>query len=189
MGYQPRRVLMNTTEPLECTETVIRSSQTNFGRLAVEAYQAAMPGADVYWINSGSMRLDDRLSGAITEYDVMRTFPYGGKIVKLQLPGAVVQEALRISMTTNKGEGGYFQLLHADPKPDAQGRFLINGSPIEPERMYSVVMPQFVAEGKESNLSMLGKYKFDVQENFTPSPGTSIRNDVRDIVIAYMSRK
>jgi len=189
MGYQPRRVLMNTTEPLECTETIIRSSQTNFGRLATEAYQAAMPGADVYWINSGSMRLDDRLSGAITEYDVMRTFPYGGKIVKMQLPGAVVQEALRISMTTNKGEGGYFQLLHADPKPDAQGRFLINGSPIEPERMYSVVMPLFVAEGKESNLSMLAKYKFDVQETLEPKAGLSIKNDVRDIVIAYMGRK
>ncbi|MBE2207964.1 MAG: bifunctional metallophosphatase/5'-nucleotidase [Saprospiraceae bacterium] len=189
MGYQPRRVVMNTAEPLECTETIIRSSQTNFGQLAVEAYQAAMPGADVYWINSGSMRLDDRLSGAITEFDVMRTFPYGGKIVKMQLPGAVVQEALRISMTTNKGEGGYFQLLHADPKPDAQGRFLINGNPIEPERMYSVVMPQFVAEGKEANLSMLGKYKFDVLENLSPAPGASIRNDVRDIVISYMSRK
>jgi len=55
--------------------------------------------------------------------------------------------------------------------------------------MYSVVMPLFVAEGKESNLSMLAKYKFDVQETLEPKAGLSIKNDVRDIVIAYMGRK
>ncbi len=185
MGYNPRNVVMTTDEPLECTETVIRSNQTNYGRLTVEAFRAAMPGADVYWINSGSMRLDDKLTGAVTEFDVLRTFPYGGKIVKMQLPGAIVEEVLRISMTKNRGEGGYFQMLNASPEPDAQGRWLVAGQPIDPARTYTVVMPQFVAEGKEANLGMLDKYPLDAPEQLT-SGGKNIRNDVRDMVIAYM---
>jgi len=185
MGYNPRNVLMTTTEPLECTETVIRSNQTNYGRLATEALRAAMPGADVYWINSGSMRLDDQLSGAVTEFDVLRTFPYGGKIAQMQMPGAVLEDVLRISMTKNRGEGGYFQLLNASPEPDAQGRWLVGGQPVDPARNYKVVMPQFVAEGKEANLSLIGKYPFEGADQLT-SGGKSLRNDVRDIVIAYM---
>lgn len=183
MGYRPRNVVMQAAEPLECTETIIRSTQTNYGRLAVEAFRAAIPGADVYWINSGSMRLDDRLVGAVTEFDVLRTFPYGGKIVKMQLPGNVLEDALRISMTQNRGEGGYFQLLNAAPEPDAQGRWLAGGQPIDKARVYTVVMPLFVAEGKEANLSMLGKFPHDAPEKVS---GGQVRNDVRDIVIAYM---
>ncbi len=188
MGYHPRKIVMTTAEPLECTETVVRSNQTNYGRLTVEAFRAALPGADVYWINSGAMRLDDKLSGAVTEFDVLRTFPYGGKIVVMQIPGAVVEEALRISMTQNRGEGGYFQLLNASPEPDAQGRRLVGGQPIDAARMYKVVMPQFVAEGKEANLGMLGQYAFEAPEQLFPG-GKTIRNDVRDIVIAYMNSR
>ncbi len=188
MGYQPRNIVMMATEPLECTESVIRTSQTNYGRLATEALRAAMPGADVYVINSGAMRLDDKLSGAVTEFDVLRTFPFGGKIARLQVPGSVLQEVLRTSMTLNFGKGGYFQVLQASTEPDAQGRWLAGGKPIEPARMYSVVMPQFVAEGKEANLGVLGQYKFDAPEQLAAG-GKAVRNDMRDIVIAYMKAR
>ncbi len=185
MGYRPREIVMQTTIPLECTESVIRREQTNYGRLATEAFREMVPDADIYWINSGSMRLDDRLSGSVTEFDVLRTFPYGGRLVKMALPGAVVEEVIRISMTENKGEGGYFQLLGASPEPDAEGRWLAGGIPIVPEKTYSVVMPQFVAEGKEARLGILKQYPFDAPEVFTAG-GKEIRNDIRDIVIHRM---
>jgi len=185
MGYQPRNIIMHTKEPLECTETIIRSTQTNYGRLALEAVRELLPAADVYWINSGSMRLDDRLSGAVTEFDVLRTFPYGGKVVQVELPGAVLADVLRISMNTNRGEGGYFQLLQVAPEADEQGRWLVGGQPIDPERRYRVVMPQFVAEGKEANLSVLGQYSFEATELLALGE-ERVRNDIRDIVIRYM---
>lgn len=182
MGYDIKEVVMTATEPLECTETVIRSNQTNYGQLTLEAFRTALPASDVYLINSGSMRLDDRLMGDVTVLDVLRTFPYGGNIVRMQLPGAVLEQALRTSLVTNRGEGGYFQVLGAGAEPDAQGRWTVQGRPIESQRMYSVVLPQFVADGKEANLSFLGQYAYE-----TPAAlKNGLRNDIRDIVIAYM---
>ena len=187
MGYQPRHVVMHTREPLECTETIIRSTQTNYGRLALEAMREVLPGADVYWINSGSMRLDDRLSGAVTEFDVLRTFPYGGKIVAMEIPGLVLEEVMRISMGTNRGEGGYFQVLQVSSEANEQGHRLVNGQGIDPNRNYRVVMPEFVAEGKEANLSVLGKYPFESESVLTVG-ADRVRNDIRDIVIRYMRK-
>jgi 2',3'-cyclic-nucleotide 2'-phosphodiesterase (5'-nucleotidase family) len=185
MGYQPRHVVMHTREPLECTETIIRGNQTNYGRLALEAMREVLPGADVYWINSGSMRLDDRLSGAVTEFDVLRTFPYGGKIVAMDIPGSILEEVMQISMGTNRGEGGYFQVLQVSAEANEQGRRQVDGQDIDPARTYRVVMPQFVAEGKEANLSVLGKYKFTAEAELLVSTDR-VRNDIRDIVIRYM---
>jgi 2',3'-cyclic-nucleotide 2'-phosphodiesterase (5'-nucleotidase family) len=185
MGYQPRNIIMQVTTPLECSESIIRKEQTNYGRLATAAMHAALPGADVYWINSGSMRLDDRLSGAVTEFDVLRTFPYGGRVVRMEIPGSVLEEVIKISMTQNKGEGGYFQLLGASSEPDGDGRWLVSGMRIIAEKAYTVVMPQFVAEGKEARLGVLGQYPFTSPE-MLPGAGTAIRNDIRDLVIQFM---
>lgn len=185
MGYRPKNIVMEASTPLECTESVIRREQTNYGRLTTEAMQAAFPGADIYWINSGSMRLDDRLSGAVTEFDVLRTFPYGGRIVMMEIPGSVVAEAIQISMTQNRGEGGYFQLLGASTEPSPKGEWLVGGTPVIPDKTYSVIMPQFVAEGKEARLGLLGKYPFNAPDSLKTA-GQNIRNDIRDIVIWHM---
>lgn len=184
LGYSPDKLLMTLTQPLVCKESLIRTSQTNYGQLTMDAIANAMPGADVYFINSGSMRLDDNLSGAVTEYDVLRTYPFGGDFVRVKLPGSALKEILEIGTVTNFGEGGYFQLKNAE-KSDSN--FKVAGKLIDSNAEYEAVLPSFVAKGREANLEILAEY-YDGK----PSPATlsidgrTVRNDLRDIVIDYM---
>ncbi|NUO02125.1 MAG: bifunctional metallophosphatase/5'-nucleotidase [Saprospiraceae bacterium] len=184
MGYTPTRVLMHAETPLECTETAIRTRPTNYGKLAAEAFATAWPGADAYVLNSGSMRVDDNLSGDITEYDVLRTFPFAGSIVKVDLPGDVLKQVLDIGLMKNRGEGGYFQTAQIQDRGD---QWQINGEILRSDRRYSVVMPKFLAEGNENNLGMLKNYPFQEVPAFAIKGGT-LKNDVRDIVMYHMAQ-
>ena len=141
------------------------------------------------------MRLDDNLSGAVTEYDVLRTFPYGGDLVRVKMPGSALKEVLEIGAVTNYGEGGYFQFKKVEKSglnfksldPATPG---VAGELIDSNAMYEAVMPSFVAKGKEANLGILANYY-----DGTPSPnvlmieGREVKNDLRDIVIDYMLRQ
>lgn len=182
MGYVPDEQVYFAKEPLECKEVDIRSRPTNYGRLTVEAFEAAWPGADLYLINSGSMRMDDDIQGAVTQYDVLRTFPFGGPITHMELPGNILEKALDIGLVTNRTEGGYFQVKNVE---NVNGKWHINGQPINVGKKYSVVLPEFVASGKEGNLGFLKDFKYEKREQFTIN-GKQVRNDIRDLVIGYM---
>lgn len=185
MGYQPARALMQAEQTLICTESAIRSQPTNYGRLTTRAFEAVWPGADVYFLNSGSMRLDDNLTGTVTEYDVLRTYPFGGPLAKMELPGSVLDKVLRAGLFTNKGDGGYFQILYADP---AGQTFTVREQALEPNKKYTVILPQFVAEGKEANLDLLADHAFEAPKRFTTQDGKTVNNDIRDIVIYFMEQ-
>ncbi|RME94063.1 MAG: bifunctional metallophosphatase/5'-nucleotidase, partial [Bacteroidetes bacterium] len=180
MGYDVHIELMTATEPLLATEHLIRSEQTNYGRLTNEAFRWAWPDADVYLFNSGSLRVDDDLSGTLTAYDVLRSFPYGGPLVRMTLPGDVLQQLLDIGDTDNKGEGGYLQRLQADGQAS---NWTINGQALDPAAAYVVVLPEFLAQGREARLEFLGEYTYLKEDRLRQG---SLRNDIRDIVIAYM---
>ena len=182
MGYSIDSEIFTAKQPLICTEAKIRSEQTNFGTLSVLACEKVIPMADAYFINSGSMRLDDNLSGVITEYDILRVFPYGGPIVKMELPGDVLNTVLDAGLERNRGEGGFLQNLHISKSSD--GKWLIKNQPLNIKKKYTVVMPKFLASGKEANLGLLANYTFQSFDNFD-----GIENDIRDIVIAYMKEK
>ena len=185
MGFNPSRALMVAEQTLVCTEALIRTQPTNYGGLTTRAFEAVWPDADVYLLNSGSMRLDDNLEGTVTEYDVLRTYPFGGPIVKMELPGTVMTQLLKTGLFINKGEGGYFQTLYVQP---AGQTFTIRGEAIEPNKKYTVVLPQFVAEGKEANLEFLADQEFETRKTLTTADGKTVNNDMRNIVIYFMGK-
>ena len=153
MGFKPDQKLMKTQEALVCTESLIRNQPTNFGALTCEAIQAAFPDADVSLVNSGSMRLDDNLNGTIIEYDILRTFPFGGSIVEVEVPGSALNTILNTGLIANKNEGGYFQIRNVSGAKDA---WKVGGKAIVATQNYKLALPQFVADGKEARLSIFG---------------------------------
>jgi 2',3'-cyclic-nucleotide 2'-phosphodiesterase (5'-nucleotidase family) len=185
MGFDPGKELMIAEQALECTEAVVRTRPTNYGRLTNRAFESVWPEADLYLINGGSMRLDDNLQGTITQYDVLRTFPFGGPIVQMKLPGTVLNKLLRNGLFNNRGEGGYLQTLHVDP---AGQTFTVRGEILDPARAYTVVLPQFVAEGKEANLDFLSAFSFQQKEEFATADGKKVTNDIRNIVIYFLEK-
>lgn len=181
MGYAPARQVLQLTAPLVCKESLIRTSQTNFGQLTMDAIAAAMPGADAYLLNSGTMRLDDNLSGVVTEYDILRTYPYGGKLVRVELPGDVLAYVLETGLRANFGEGGYLQVKNVDVTD-----LTVGGKAVEETNSYTVVLPEFLAKGLEARLEILGKYFDGEVADQVSIHGEAINNDVRDVVIAHM---
>lgn len=182
MGYDPGRQVLMTKQPLVCTEAMVRSQQTNFGALTTMAMEKALGGGDVYMLNGGSMRLDDDINGVVTEYDVLRTFPFGGAIVRMELPGDILTKLLNTGLKDNRTEGGYMQVSHVEQRGS---EWLVNGQVIAPSKKYTVVLPEFVASGKEQNLGFLKDYTFNQSPSFSIA-GKNVRNDIRDIVIDYM---
>lgn len=182
MGYVPDEQVFFAKEPLECKEVDVRSRPTNYGRLTAEAFEAAWPGADIYLINSGSMRMDDDITGAVTQYDVLRTFPFGGPISRMELPGNVLEKALEIGLITNRTEGGYFQIKNVE---NINGKWHVNGQAVNVGKQYSLVLPEFVASGKEANLGFLKDFKYEKRDQLSVK-GQTVRNDIRDLVIAYL---
>lgn len=185
MGFNPARELMVAEQTLVCTEAIIRTEPTNYGALTTRAFEAVWPDADVYLLNSGSMRLDDNLEGTVTEYDVLRTYPFGGPIVKMELSGSDMNKLLKTGLFLNKGEGGYFQTLYVQP---AGQTFTVRGAAIDLNKQYTVVLPQFVAEGKEANLEFLADHTFETMKTFQTADGKTVNNDMRNIVIYFMDK-
>ena len=184
MGFDPNLQVLQLSQPLVCKEALIRTRPTNYGQLTGLAMSVAIPGADVYLLNSGSMRLDDNLNNVVTEYDVLRTFPFGGSIVKMQIPGIRLQQLLDTGLKTNVGDGGYLQLIQAIASPNG---YMIKGQELEKEKMYTIVLPQFLAKGREQNLEFLGEYTFE-ETSELEMYGAKVNNDIRNIVIAYFKQ-
>jgi 2',3'-cyclic-nucleotide 2'-phosphodiesterase (5'-nucleotidase family) len=94
LGFDANRVVLRTGEPLDGRETEIRSRSTNLTSLVTAAMANACTQADVVMFNSGSIRLDDILTPPITEYDVIRSLPFGGGIREVDMKGSLLLQIL-----------------------------------------------------------------------------------------------
>ena len=184
MGYTPNERVMTTVDTLDGRESSIRYRPTNYPIMTAESFLFAAPQADLAVFNSGSIRLDDQLTGLITEYDILRSFPFGGGIALVDLKGDVIERILETGTVTNVGIGGYLQLANAEKKADG---WYIKGTKLSKAKTYKLALPDFVMSGKEANLDFIGNYK---DQATTPEEFNSIKNDIRDIIMAYFrSRK
>ncbi|WP_422008580.1 bifunctional metallophosphatase/5'-nucleotidase [Roseivirga pacifica] len=179
MGYTPNEVVMTTSDTLDGRESSIRYKPTNYPIMTAESFLFAVPNADLAVFNSGSIRLDDQLTGTITEYDILRSFPFGGGVSIVSLKGDVIERILETGTVTNVGIGGYLQLANAEKKADG---WYIKQEKLSTSKTYKLVLPQFVMNGGEKNLEFLANYATSAQ---SPASFGNVKNDVRDIIMAY----
>ncbi|MEM9022351.1 MAG: bifunctional metallophosphatase/5'-nucleotidase, partial [Bacteroidota bacterium] len=179
MGYEPYEVVYATDDMLDGRESSIRYGQTNLGGLIVGAMAMTQPAADVAFFNSGSVRLDDQLTGKITQYDILRTLPYGGGLAYATVSGRQLAEVLEIGTVKNVGLGGYFQLSGAEKQAD---QWMVKGTALDPDGSYSIVLTDFLASGREANLEMLAGIDADIPEQVLDT----LKNDIRDVLMVYL---
>ncbi len=184
MGYDAKQEIGHTANAWDGRESVIRHRQTNFGKLITEAMLYADTTAVAAIINSGTIRLDDHLHGKIHQSDILRSLPFGGPIVHAEMMGTDLVRVLETGTTSNSGTGGYLQYSGVE-KHNSQ--WLANGAAIAPAEKYAVVMPQFLAQGKESNLGFLATLDIYSPIILTGVNGEE-KNDIRDVVITYIRR-
>jgi 5'-nucleotidase / UDP-sugar diphosphatase len=160
-GFEPAQPVTTTDVALDGRESAVRNRSTNLTDLVVDAmrHEAATETAI---LNGGSIRIDDVLpAGPVTQYDVIRILPFGGKVVKATFTGALLSRVLQIG-ANNGGTGGF--LHYTGPKA------------IDPSARYTLAITDFLLTGGETNLGFLTRQ----------NPEISDITDLRDIRMAVM---
>lgn len=112
-GFAPETVVATATEPLDGREATVRNRSGTLTDLIAAAIAHEVRTADVALFNSGSVRIDDVVTpGPITEYDIIRILPFGGKVVRATFEGALLTRVLDMGQN-NQGLGGFLHVWGA----------------------------------------------------------------------------
>ncbi len=178
-GIDPRAVLMTTDAQLDGREGSIRNSSTLLTRLVADALQWYSPGSDAIVYNSGSIRVDDILTGEITQYDIVRTLPFGGAMVEVTMSGAELKKVLTTGTTTTKGTGAYLQMANITFESNV---WKVRGAVIDDKKIYKVLMPTFLVTVGDTGLEFITKFP-----NAKPTGAQEgVVNDFQNITIDYI---
>ena len=140
----------------------------------------AAPGTELAIFNSGSIRIDDVIPpGEITEYDIIRTLPFGDTVVSAQMSGSLLLRTLDQGRA-NAGTGGYLQTANVARNTGGDG-WLVNGAALDVGRSYSVAINDFLLTGREIKLDFLTRDNPEVTV-------VSEHGDLRQTLIAELQR-
>ncbi len=184
MGLDKNNVIYVAKEPLDGRESSIRNFQTNLGEIISKSLTSAFGGVDCGIFNSGSVRIDDQLMGNITELDILRVLPFGGKALKVKMKGRLLERTLNQGLK-NKGSGGFLQ-WDGSIKFE-KGAWYINGKFLDVNQEYTIATSDFLMSGKEKGLDFLTLQNPDVIEVTEPKDN-EVGSDVRKAMIAYLKK-
>ncbi|CAF1065298.1 unnamed protein product, partial [Didymodactylos carnosus] len=99
-GFEPEKVVCVLPSHMifDGRSTVIRSQQSLLTEVLCKAMLLSS-GGSVCVFNSGAIRLDDTISGVITQYDILRCLPFAPEVIKLNVPGNVLNRVLNKGLT------------------------------------------------------------------------------------------
>jgi 5'-nucleotidase/UDP-sugar diphosphatase len=167
-GFEPNNVVTRIDTPLYGREAMVRNGPTTLTVLICDAMRHDS-GTPIAVFNSGSIRIDDVVPpGPVTEYDVIRVLPFGGKMVKATFTGALLSRILQVG-DQNRGTGGYLQSAGVPAAIDPAGR-------------YTLTISDFLLTGQEANLGFLTRQNPDISDI------TDLR-DIRLAVIDELKRR
>ncbi|MEO6683404.1 MAG: bifunctional metallophosphatase/5'-nucleotidase [Ginsengibacter sp.] len=186
LGFKAQRIVRKAGEPLDGREEFIRSGQTNLTRMIVSAMEKAVPSADVVILNSGSVRVDDIIQMPVTEYDIIRSLPYGGAIMEVDMKGSLLTRVLEAGRN-NVGSGGFLQYSPTVKYNPATKLWTLKDAPIDPAKVYHVALSDFLMTGGEANMGFLTKDNPEVINVYPVAKDvTDPRSDSRLAIIDYL---
>ena len=184
LGFDATKVCMQTGRPLDGREAYIRARQTNFTKLIVAAMEKAAPAADAVIINSGSIRVDDILQMPVTQYDVIRSLPFGGSIMEVDMKGSLLIKILNAGKK-NLGSGGFLQ--YSPSLTNSNTDWALKNIPVDVNKVYKIAVTDFLMTGGEANMDFLTKDNPDIVKVYPVYTDLNDpRSDVRRAIIRYM---
>ena len=183
-GFNTNEVIATLPEPLDGRESSIRHKQTNLGQLVTSAMSDAYNNEnDCTILNSGSIRIDDQISGQITQFDIIRAMPFGGGIAQVKMTGALLRSALDFGI--NKTGNGAF--LQWDKIEQVDGKaWKINGQLLKDDQTYTVILNDFLLLGFD--IPTLKEGTEGLSDIVKPEKG-DLKSDIRLLVIDYLKKK
>lgn len=177
LGFEPTDIVTTISEPLDGTEGSVRYQPTRLTDLIAASMLHAVDDADLAMFNGGAIRIDDTLlPGPITEYDVIRVLPFGGKVMHVEMQGSLLQDVLDAG-EANQGLGGYLQTANVEFDA-ATSNWSINGAPLDPDKSYVVAINDFLISGRERGIEFLTRDNPGLKVN-----DTGTEPDIRQTLI------
>lgn len=176
-GFRPRELVANTPITLDGRESTVRTTRSTMTDLIGAAMRRDVPDAELSLFNAGAIRIDDAVPvGPITQYDVIRMLPFGGKTVDVRMRGELLSRVLAAG-ERNIGSGGFLQRTSVEGSTVAGWR--IAGAPLDESRTYRVAIADYLLTGLEVGIEFLKR----------DTPGVEVvgeRRDIRQAVIEQM---
>jgi 2',3'-cyclic-nucleotide 2'-phosphodiesterase (5'-nucleotidase family) len=133
----------------------IRYEETNLGNFITDI-MVEHTGAAVGLLNAGAIRSSIK-KGPVTVEDVFKAMPYENELVLMDLTGGEIKTALERAVRGSREEedGGFLHVsgIFVDVKDhriDAI-RMKDNKTPLDPNGVYRVVLPDFLASGGDGH--------------------------------------
>jgi 2',3'-cyclic-nucleotide 2'-phosphodiesterase (5'-nucleotidase family) len=188
LGFDASKIILEKKPVLELDgrETEVRRTSTGLTQVIVKGIETAAPQSEVSIMNGGSIRVDDVLQVPLTEYDIIRSLPFGGSIREVEMKGSFLKQVMDQGRK-NIGTGGY---LHFNDYVQLHnGQWLIKGSPLDPARIYRVAITDFLLTGKEMNLEYLNPENLGIVKVYEAAKSREDpRSDIRLAVIRYLEK-
>ncbi len=186
-GFNPDEEVAELKEVLDGREASLRLQQNNMGSaVAKSMVAAAKKPVDCAFFNSGSIRIDDQVSGKITQKDIIRIMPFGGKVVEFDIKGSELRKVLLAGLLS-KGRGGYLQWDKIS-YDDAAKTLSINGELLNDSKIYHCVTNDFLLTGKETNFDFFNTKNPNISNIDMPTDAADIRFDIRKAFIQYLKK-
>jgi 2',3'-cyclic-nucleotide 2'-phosphodiesterase (5'-nucleotidase family) len=180
-------VVGQTRTKLVAEELEIRKYETNLGNWIADLARATSPDADIAFLNSGGLRLNQDIPpGAIRREQLEELLAYSLPLVRIEIDGETLQKVLNRSIQGWTGGGHWLQIsgfayVH-DPKAGTASRLTLL-TPKGPRAITAkdklvAVVPQFLVDpaGGQDGYTML--------QAGTGKPGP----DLKELVYAALGR-
>jgi 5'-nucleotidase len=164
-----------TTVALDARQESCRSRETNLGDWLADIYRSST-GADAALVNGGSIRSNTTYGpGPLTKRDILSILPFENPIVKLDVSGRVLRQALEhgLAEIDLSNESGRFPQVSGiryryDARRPAGARLVdlqIAGSPAEDGRHYALAVNSYLANGGDGYAMLTGRPYLLAPEN------------------------
>lgn len=186
-GFEPYEVVLETKESLDGRETTNRLQQTNMGKMIAQSMAlVAEKPADCAFFNSGAVRIDDNVTGKITQMDIIRILPFGGSLIEMDIKGEELQKVLMAGIK-NKGRGGYLQ-WHNIEYIEEKNIFKINQKTLDLQKSYHIIVNDFTFSGKEANLDFFTEKNPFITNVSKAKDMKDLRSDMRRAFIHLLKQ-
>ncbi|MFN2437960.1 MAG: bifunctional UDP-sugar hydrolase/5'-nucleotidase, partial [Chitinophagaceae bacterium] len=182
-GFDPKKTVVSNMDSLDGREDNTHYQSTNLTRLVVAAMAYAAPLANVAIFNSGAIRIDEILRMPVSQYDIIRTLPFGGGIREVDMKGSLLIKTLNQGRA-NKGGGSFLQYSESLTYDIDSKEWKIKGVSIDSAKIYRVALTDFLLTGREVNLDYLHSKNPDIIKVYEAQ--TSVSNDQSDIRLAII---
>ncbi len=175
--------------PMDATEETSRSREIAWGNFIVDQMRAAFgaPEADLAFINSGSIRIDDIVAGEILFEDIARTFGFSSHLRHTTITGAEFRDLMETGYRGDGSTQGYFPQISGfrvcvDRSRETGSRIVslqvpVNGvwREIDVGKEYTLVIPDFIYGGGDG-------YRL-AQDRPASRPGAELKYLVLDAIV------